>query len=53
MVVRHVLSQVYDFRFRNAPHLQYEIEESVVDDEISDTDLFEDYMDTIHFGSKY
>ncbi len=52
----YLLSQVYGFRFRNAPYLQYEIEEGLegdVKDEYSDNDLLEDYIDAIHFGSKY
>lgn len=52
----YLLSKVYDFRFRNAPHLQYEIEEGLegIDKyEYSNNDLLEDYVDTIHFGSKY
>jgi hypothetical protein len=54
----YLLSKVYDFRFRNAPHLQYNIEESShVDDEdqrgLSESDLLERYFDTVCYGSKF
>lgn len=54
----YLLSQVYGFRFRNAPHLQYEIEEyyngdSDDEDDLSEADLLERYFDSIHYNSKY
>ncbi len=50
-----LLSEVYDFRFRNAPHLLYKMEEDYTtdDSEKTDIELLEDYFDAIHPGSKY
>ena len=51
----YLLNEVYDFRFRNAPHLQYQIEEDNLQDnsEQNNTYLLERYFDAIHYGAKY
>jgi|GEM_PF-1494952 len=51
----YLLLEVYSFKFRNAPYLQYEIEEQHdKDDSIqTDSDILENYYDAIHHGTKY
>ena len=50
----YLLKEVYDFHFRNAPKLQYSFEENHVENyELSETDVLEDYFDTLHNGSRY
>lgn len=52
----YLLSEVYDFKFRNAPYLQYKIEDDysdINDFEETEIDLLEKYFDALHHGSKY
>lgn len=49
----YLLGEVYDFKFRNAPKLQYIFEETEQPEELSDREVLEDYFDKIYHGSKY
>jgi hypothetical protein len=51
----YLLNEVYDFHFRNAPHLQYQLEEeySLNKHDQTNYDLLESYFDSIHYGAKY
>ena len=51
----YLLSEVYNFHFRNAPHLQYKFEDGYKEDniELTSADLLEDYFDTVYHGAKY
>lgn len=50
----YLLEEVYDFRFRNAPKLQFRFEEDFAETaDLTKTDILEDYLDTLYNGSRY